>query len=228
MSTLDLEALIFDSDGVLVDSEAIHIAVEQELLAEIGLKYDHSVYLSRFVGLSNADFYSELAEDFSENMGGEFPSDFAIRLHERVWPRIESELQALEGVDRLVDAFSGGVAVGSSAPIEKLIRKLKITGLFQLFSPHIYSADDVKMGKPAPDLFLHTAKQLGAQPERCAVIEDSVNGVLAARAANMIPIGFVGGGHADPGLCGRLKASGAAVVVSNHSEIMDLLRAYHV
>lgn len=223
MARLDLEALIFDSDGVLVDSEAIHIAVEQELLAELGLKYDHSEYLSRFVGLSNADFYSELASDFSESAGGEFPSDFASKLQERVWPRIEGELRAIEGVHQLVDAFYGGVAVGSSAPVAKLIRKLEITDLARLFSPHIYSVDHVQNGKPAPDLFLYAARQLGAKPELCAVIEDSVNGVLAARAANMIPIGFVGGGHADAGLCDRLRASGAAFVVSSHYEIIDLL-----
>jgi len=223
VAPLDLEAPIFDSDGVLVDSEAIHIAVEQELLAEVGLDYDHSEYLSRFVGLSNTDFYFELASDFSARIGGEFPSDFASKLQERAWPRIESELRAIEGVDRLVDAFYGGVAVGSSAPIAKLVRKLELTNLSRLFSPHIYSVDHVENGKPAPDLFLHAARQLGVRPERCAVIEDSINGVLAARAANMIPIGFVGGSHADVGLSDRLKANGAAFVVSSHSEIIDLL-----
>jgi beta-phosphoglucomutase-like phosphatase (HAD superfamily) len=224
VAPLDLEALIFDSDGVLVDSEAIHIAVEKELLAELGLEYNHSEYLSRFVGLSNADFYSELASDFSERVGGAFPTDFASKLQERVWPRIEGELRAIEGVERLVDAFCGGVAVGSSAPIGRLMRKLEITNLDFLFRPHIYSVDHVQNGKPAPDLFLHAARQLGVQPERCAVIEDSVNGVLAARAANMVPIGFVGGGHADARLGDRLRANGAAFVVSSHSEIVDLVR----
>ncbi|MGB3472499.1 MAG: HAD-IA family hydrolase [Erythrobacter sp.] len=224
MALTDFEALIFDSDGVLVDSEAIHIAVEQELLGEIGLSYDHSEYLSRFVGLSNADFYSALEMDFSERVGREFPSDFASKLQKRVWPRIQRELRAIEGVVQLVDAFCGSVAVGSSAPVTKLIRKLEITGLASLFAPHIYSVDHVQNGKPAPDLFLHAASQLGVNPERCAVIEDSVNGVLAAQAANMMPIGFVGGGHADEGLSDRLRASGAPVVVSSHFEIVELLQ----
>jgi beta-phosphoglucomutase-like phosphatase (HAD superfamily) len=113
--------------------------------------------------------------------------------------------------------------VGSSAPFDRLTKKLNLTDLASLFSPHIYSADQVSNGKPAPDLFLHAAKQIEVAAERCAVIEDSVNGIKAARAANMMPIGFVGGGHADAGLANRLKANGAAHVVSSHAEIIDLL-----
>ena len=217
------DALIFDSDGVLVDSEVIHIAVEQELLADIGLTYDPETYLSRFVGLSNSDFYSALASDYVARVGGSFPTDFVSRLEKRIWPRIESELQPIDGVAPLVEAVGGKVAVGSSAPFEKLTRKLEMTGLHPLFSPHIYSVDHVQNGKPAPDLFLHAASQIGVQPDRCVVIEDSVNGIKAARAANMTPIGFVGGGHADAGLGERLKANGAAFIVSSHLEIINLL-----
>lgn len=223
MKFSELDALIFDSDGVLVDSEIIHIAVEQELLSELGLHYERTTYLSRFVGLSNADFYSQLSSDYALHVGGEFPSDFGSMLQERLWPRIEAELQPIDGVADLVEAFHGKVAVGSSAPLERLTKKLEIANLFSLFSPHVYSVDSVAKGKPAPDLFLHAAEQLGAQPDKCAVIEDSVHGVIAARAAQMIPIGFVGGSHADSGLGERLKASGAEFVVSCHSEIHRLL-----
>lgn len=217
------DALIFDSDGVLVDSEVIHIAVERELLAELGLTYDHKTYLTRFVGLSNADFYSQLASDMAARTGEEFPADFGRKLQERLWPRIERDLRPIAGVEQLIKAFGGKVAVGSSAPFEKLMRKLAITRLAHLFSNHIYSADNVRFGKPAPDLFLHAAKMLGVSPDRCAVIEDSVNGVLAARAAGMTPIGFVGGGHADTGLGDRLLANGAVFLVSSHAEIEELL-----
>ncbi|MXO89626.1 HAD family hydrolase [Pontixanthobacter aquaemixtae] len=223
MNLADCGAIIFDSDGVLVDSEIIHIAVEQELLAELGLHYKIETYLSRFVGLSNPDFYSQLASDYAARIGGEFPPDFGQRLQKRIEPRIEAELQPIAGVVQLVEAFAGRVAVASSAPIERLTRKLEITGLISHFTPHVYSVDHVKKGKPAPDLFLHAAEQIGVQPERCAVIEDSVNGVMAARAAGMTPIGFVGGGHADSGLRDRLLANGAMFVVSSHNEIIKLL-----
>ena len=138
-------------------------------------------------------------------------------------PRIEAELTAIDGVAELVRAFGGKVAVGSSSPYQKLVKKLKITGLESLFAPHIYSADHVKAGKPAPDLFLHSAAQLDVDPGRCLVIEDSVHGVLAAIAAGMTPIGFVGGGHCDVGLEQRLLANGAEVVVTHHNQILALL-----
>lgn len=223
MALSDYDALIFDSDGVLVDSEVIHIAVERELLAEFGLAYDHETYLTRFVGLSNPDFYLELSSDYEAHIGGKFPSDFGSRLQERTWPRIESELRPIDGVAKLIEAFGGKVAVGSSAPFDTLTKKLDLTGLASLFSPHIYSVDHVQNGKPSPDLFLHAAKQIEVPAGRCAVIEDSVNGVIAAKAAGMMPIGFVGGGHADSRLAHRLEANGAAYVVSSHAEIIDLL-----
>lgn len=217
------KAIIFDCDGVLVDSEVIHISAELELLAHLGLVYERETYLTRFVGLSNADFYAELRSDYVRLIGGEFPSDFGATLEHVVWPRIEAELTAIDGVAELVQSFAGGVAVGSSSPFHKLARKLEITGLQSLFAPHIYSADHVKAGKPAPDLFLHSAMKLGFDPVRCLVIEDSVHGVLAAKAAGMTPIGFVGGCHCDEGLESRLLANGAEVVVTHHSQIQALL-----
>ncbi len=223
MNLAEFDAIIFDNDGVLVDSEIIHIAVEREFLEELGLHYDIEVYLSRFVGLSNADYYAELQADYAEQMGKPFPADFGEELHKRAWPRMESELQAMDGIVALVRAFQGKAAVGSSAPIDRLTRKLEITGLTDLFAPHIYSADHVTCGKPAPDLFLHAAKNLGIQPRDCAVIEDSVHGVVAARKAGMVPIGFVGGGHADDGLKDRLIQSGAEAVYSSHRELENLL-----
>jgi HAD superfamily hydrolase (TIGR01509 family) len=217
------QAIIFDCDGVLVDSEVIHIGAELELLAHLGLVYEHEAYLTRFVGLSNADFYAELKTDFLGLTGDEFPSDFGTQLNHLVWPRIEAELKAIDGVADLVHSFGGKVAVASSSPYEKLLKKLEITGLRSLFAPHIYSADHVKVGKPAPDLFLHAAAQIEVDPISCLVIEDSIHGVSAAKAAGMIPIGFVGGGHGDSGLEQRLFANGAEVVVPHHSQIQALL-----
>ena len=217
------EVIIFDNDGVLVDSEVIHIAVEQELLAELGLIYEPEIYATRFVGLSNADFYAALRSDYIAATGDAFPDDFAERLNARVWPRIEAELKPISGARKLIEASGRKVAVASSAPLERLRRKLEITGLDRLLSPNIFSADHVRKGKPAPDLFLYSAAQLKTEPRNCAVIEDSVNGVKAAKAAGMLPIGFVGGGHADPKLADRLSANGASIIVSNFAEIEQLL-----
>ena len=224
MDLSHFDAIIFDNDGVLVDSETIHVAVERELLAEIGLDYDHQTFMSRFVGLHNHDFQAALARDYAEKYDRVFPSDFRTKLDARAWPKIESELMPIDGVADLVAAFPGAVAVASSATTHRLNRKLEIAGLRDLFSPHVYSADQVAQGKPSPDLFLFAAGQLGVAPARCMVIEDSVNGILAARAANMLSIGFVGGGHADARHSDRLLEAGAHGCVAQHEEILAWVR----
>ena len=221
-STLDfsnIEAIIFDNDGVLVDSEVILIAEERQLLAEMGLEYSDQAYTSKFVGLSRNDFYSELAKDFKSRSLGEFPNDFGDRLRNRVWPRIDAELKAIEGAKELVAKFGGRAAVASSAVLNRLTHKLKITNLFDLFSPHIYSSEQVKHGKPQPDLFLHAASKLGVDPSNCMVIEDSENGVRAGRSAGMLTVGFTGGSHVDEAHGERLLMAGAHFVVDSHMEI---------
>ena len=222
MDLSHVAAIIFDNDGVLVDSESIHVAVERELLAEIGLDYDLPTYMARFVGLNNADFQAQLAQDFGARYGAPFPSDFRARLDARAWPRIEAELQPVANVPDLVGAFAGPVAVASSATTARLRQKLELTGLYDLFAPHIYSADLVANGKPAPDLFLHAARALQVDPDRCLVIEDSEHGIIAARAANMIPFGFTGGGHSDRGHADRLMRAGASACFSCHGDIKIL------
>ena len=216
------DALIFDCDGVLVDSETIAIATERELLAGWGLEYEFEPYVSRFVGLHNRDFHAALAADAVAN-GRPLPHDFAEQMQMRIWQRFETELQAIEGVLEASAAFARRQAVASSSEAGKLDRKLMLTGLFETFAPHIYSADLVANGKPAPDLFLHAAGALGTAPERCLVIEDSVNGVRAALAAGMTAWGFTGGGHADAGLAGRLADAGAQSVFASHRDVARAL-----
>lgn len=211
-------ALIFDCDGVLVDSEVIAIRSERALLSEWGLHYAFETFVSRFVGLHNRDFYAALANDAAA-LGRTLPENFGKLLQANNWKHYETELQAISGVQDVVAAFPGPQAVASSSEADKLVRKLTITGLHDTFTPHIYSSDLVKNGKPAPDLFLHTADVLRVPPERCVVIEDSVNGVRAALAAGMTAWGFTGGGHADAGLGGRLSAAGAHDVFGSHREI---------
>ncbi|MEZ6002009.1 HAD family hydrolase [Hyphomonas sp.] len=216
------EALIFDCDGVLVDSEVIAIQCEREMLAQWGLEYEFEAFVQRFVGLHNRDFHIALAAD-AKAAGLTLPDDFGTALHANNWKRYETDLTAIEGVMDVVAAFSGKIAVGSSSEAEKLVRKLQLTGLHETFAPHVYSSDLVANGKPAPDLFLLAADRIGARPENCLVIEDSVNGVKAARAAGMTAWGFTGGGHADAGLASRLAHAGAHDVFASHQEISAAL-----
>lgn len=223
MRKLDIDALIFDNDGVVVDSEIIHVSAEREFLAELGLHYEHEVYLSKFVGLSLTDYYSTLTVDYLHATGKPLPNEFGAELRKRVWPRIERELQPLPGVRAVAAYFPDAIAVASSAPIERVIRKLEIVELHDLFAPHVYSAEQVQNGKPAPDLFMFAAAELGFAPSRCAVIEDSVHGIRAAKSAGMIAIGFDGGGHADVGLRARLSDAGADLIINAHTEILPFI-----
>ena len=214
----DMTALIFDCDGVLVDSERIAISVERECLAEIGLRYETTAYLNRFVGLKDADFYAELELDCQALTGSALPVGFVESVRSRCWARFETELAAIDGVRVFLDGYDGALAVASSSTMDGLHKKLELTGLHHLFSPHIYSGQQVERGKPAPDLFLFAASRLDRVPGDCLVLEDSVNGVRAARSAGMKVWGFTGGGHADTDLGHRLSEAGAHNVVSSYAE----------
>lgn len=217
-----IEAIIFDNDGVLVDSEVIHVAVERELLAEHGLEYSDEAYIARFVGLSMPDYFAALDADSRAEKGQPLPANFADELRARAWPRIQSELKAMPGVVDFLQAFPGPRAVASSAPLARVRTKLSVTDLSHFFGTHIYSSEQVANGKPAPDLFLFAARQLAVDPQSCLVIEDSVHGVMAAHAAGMAVIGFTGGGHADSAMADRLAAAGATAIASSHLEIKQL------
>ncbi|WP_375209938.1 HAD family hydrolase [Hyphomonas jannaschiana] len=216
------EALIFDCDGVLVDSEVIAIQCEREILAGWGLDYAFETFVQRFIGLHNRDFHNAIAAD-AQAAGLALPDDFRTALHANHWKRFEAELKAIAGVMDVVTAFPGLQAVASSSEADKLVRKLELTGLHETFAPHVYSSDLVANGKPAPDLFLLAADRIGVRPDTCLVIEDSVNGVKAARAAGMTAWGFTGGGHADAGLAGRLTEAGAHGVFASHRDIAAAL-----
>lgn len=218
-------AIIFDCDGVLVDSEKIAIAEEREHLARIGLTYDQQEYLNRFVGLTNEDFHDALESDYQTRHGRPLPPDFFSNLKATLWARYDRELTSFEGLTALLAQIAGPVAVASSSSRELLRRKLEITDLHGHFAPHIYSGDEVENGKPAPDLFLLAATRIGREPSTCLVIEDSVNGVRAGVAAGMDVWGFTGGGHADEGLAGRLTAAGARQVFSNYAQMLPAVTA---
>jgi len=216
-------AILFDCDGVLVDSERIYLSVEREMLADIGLVYDLHDYQSRFMGLRSADYLAALAADYRTLRARPFPEQFAGELERTCRERLMRELESVEGVDDFLDLHDGPRAVASSSALDLLHAKLRRTDLHRRFDPHIYSGDQVARGKPAPDLFLHAARQLGAAPESCLVIEDSANGVRAGLAAGMRVWGFAGAGHADEHLPRRLKEAGAEAVFLSFKDMGVML-----
>lgn len=212
-------AVIFDCDGVLVDSEILAIEVEIASLAEHGLTYPPEVYRHRFLGLNNAAFHQALDLDARERTGRPLPDDFMSRTHDLRWAACQTHLVEIAGCGDAVAALALPKAVASSSGAACLREKLRLTGLLETFDPHIYSADLVARAKPHPDIFLYAAEQLGIEPARCLAIEDSVNGVMSARAAGMTVWGFSGGGHMDAASAARLTEAGADTVMETWAEV---------
>ncbi len=219
------EAVIFDCDGVLVDSEALAISGERTALAALGLPYSAEDYVRRFVGLHDRLFFDHLRTDYHDAHGSPAPANF----EEQVLDGRRREMHRLAiiaGADAALRAARrrfGRVAVASSSRAHFLEGKLKRMGLFDLAAPHVYSADLVEHGKPAPDIFLYAAAQIGADPARCLVLEDSVNGVRAGLAAGMHVWGFTGGGHCYAGYGDRLREAGASRVIGDYAAFLDVI-----
>lgn len=200
----DVDLVIFDCDGVLVDSERLTVGVEAELLTALGWPMAPEEVVRRWMGRTSAD---QLA-DIAAQLGPEAAQDFDRRSTAAVHAAFESGLTAVEGVAELVDALAGlsvPTCVASSGTPARMERNLGITGLWARFEGRIFSAVEVSRGKPAPDLFLHAAVRMGAEPSRCAVVEDSVPGVRAGVAAGMTVYGYTGGLTAEA----ELVAAGA-------------------
>jgi HAD superfamily hydrolase (TIGR01509 family) len=212
------DLVIFDCDGVLIDSELLSIRADRECLAECGIELSVDEIRDRYTGISFAGMVADL-----EARHGPLPADFADRHRTRLWPLFETELQAIPGVGAVLDSLTCKICVASSGRPERLKHALSLVGLYDRFHPHIFSATEVPRGKPAPDLFLHAAERMGVMPERCVVIEDSLPGVTAAVAAGMRVIGFVGASHCRPGDAARLSAQGAIAVIDDMAQLLPAL-----
>lgn len=212
-------ALIFDCDGVLVNSEQIVQAIELRHLERCGLIYSPEDFANRFTGTADDEFFALLNEDAIKITGKNLPGHFKEDLMSAVGLAIRKDLVEVEGARSFASSMTHVKAVASSSGHHHLTEKLSMTGLLALFGEHVYSADAVDRGKPAPDVFLHAAASLRVDPAACVVIEDSLNGVVAAKRAGMRVIGFTGGGHCLPGHGQKLAAAGADHVVEHFKEI---------
>jgi HAD superfamily hydrolase (TIGR01509 family) len=220
-----VQAVIFDCDGVLVDSEILAQEVESEVLNEIGLHYDRHEFTARFMGMSDEAFFAALEADGQARLGRSIVDEIRAPMNERLRRAVEERLSEVPGALRAVATLGLAKAVASSSTSGRLAVKLRKTGLWDHFAPHIFSAQHVKHAKPAPDLFLHAADALAVPPHRCLVIEDSINGVRAGRAAGMRVWGFGGGGHMSERLTAGLSEAGAERIVSTWAEAENLFAA---
>ena len=182
------ELIIFDCDGVLVDSEPIAIRVDALMLARVGMPLPESEIVERFVGRSPA----VMREALEEHLGRRLPADWDAEFRRLYDEAYAAELQPVPGIQDALDAITLPTCVASSSDPGPLRHKLELTGLYGRFAGRIFSATQVRNGKPAPDLFLLAAERMGARPEACAVVEDSRYGVQAARAAGMDAFAYAG------------------------------------
>ena len=210
--------IVFDCDGVLVDSEVIVIEIEAELLTDGGFPITADEIAERYVGLS----YPDMMRGLEARFGRAVPASLGEALQDRAMQAFEGRLQPVDGIPELLSRHRGPRCVASSSNPQRIERSLALTGLDHHFDPaHLFSATMVAHGKPAPDLFLHAAEVLGTAPASCLVVEDSPSGVAAAIAAGMSVVGFVGGRHARPSLGRRLTEAGAPLVV-DRAELLPL------
>jgi HAD superfamily hydrolase (TIGR01509 family) len=184
------DLIIFDCDGVLVDSELLSCQCLSDELSVSGISLTLAQALDLFLGRST----SAVTQHYLV-LGQTLPVDFPLQLKSRVLAAFEKALRPVLDVETVLSGLRMPYCVASSSDLDRVSLSLDVTGLRAHFGDRIYSAQMVRHGKPAPDLFLHAAEQMGAQPARTLVIEDSASGVQAGKAAGMTVWGFVGGSH---------------------------------
>jgi HAD superfamily hydrolase (TIGR01509 family) len=187
-----IEAVLWDCDGCLIDSEYIACSHGARLLTEAGYPISADDYIRRFCGQGESLMYGTIESEIGFDIRTKLDKAKKKREREQLF---RTQLKAIDGIPELLKKIDLPMAVASGSDPDRLQLTLSIVGLYDQLMPHVYSADLVSNGKPAPDIFLYAANQLGIVPEHCLVIEDSENGVRAGRAAGMPVIGFTGGAH---------------------------------
>ena len=208
-----MSLLILDNDGVLVDSEPIANRILAALLSEYGDPITYEEAVARYMGTSLA----HVREVVEAKLQRALPADFERRYHDELFSRLRSEPTSVPGVEAALDAIDLPTCVASSGTHERIELTLKTVGLYDRFAGRILSAQDVQRGKPFPDLFLHAAEQMGADPADAIVVEDSPYGVEAAKAAGMTVVGYAG-------LTPASRLAGADRVITTMADLPAAIR----
>lgn len=216
--------VIFDCDGVLVDSEPLSVRVLVEALNRHGIDMAEEEAYQRFLGRSLATMRQVMDEEYDFHTGPEFLETLRIDLYDL----FKTDLKPIPGIAETLDALALlnlPRCVASSSQPERIRLSLAITGILDKLEPHIFSASMVKNGKPAPDLFLYAADQMGVTPENCIVIEDSPAGIEAAQRAGMTVFAFTGGSHAAvPGYRERIDALSPDLIFDAMPDLLHLVK----
>jgi HAD superfamily hydrolase (TIGR01509 family) len=215
----NVDLVIFDCDGVLVDSEVISSRAHAETLTRHGYPITADQVLNRFLGVSDR----EARQTVEAELGRNLPEDFEAQMKQAALQLYAADLRDIPYVGEAIAAIDLPKCVASSGTAEKIHHGLSCAGLYDRFAPNIFSAAQVKRGKPAPDLFLFAAGQMQAAPARCVVVEDSIAGVTGALAAGMTVLGYHGGSHCRTGHGDTLRAAGAMITFEDMRQLPDLI-----
>ena len=215
----NFDLVIFDCDGVLVDSEVISCRAHADVLSRHGYPITSEQVFHRFLGRSTRQANLEVEAE----LGRALPEGFHLQLQDELHQTFETDLEAVPHIHATLDAIALPVCVASSGSHQRMRISLGRTKLYDRFAPNIFSASQVSNGKPAPDLFLFAAEQMNVAPERCVVIEDSVPGITGGRAAGMTVLGFHGGSHCREGYSRQLRDAGAAMIFDDMRRLPDLI-----
>lgn len=199
--------VIFDCNGVLVDSEPLATAIVSQEFIRAGFPLTPDMIARYFTGRRPADMFADV--EFAT--GRKLPAGFAAGVADSILRRFRSELRPTHHAAYALSWLRGAKCVASSSSIERIRVSLESTGLIRFFEPNLFSASDVRNGKPAPDLLLHAAGKMGVEPGGCIVVEDSSVGVTAG----MTVIGFAGASHAGSDTADQLRAAGACDVITD-------------
>lgn len=213
------ELLIFDCDGVLIDSEPASSRVLWQALAGSGVSISHAEVHARFTGYSEADCHRICVEE----LGVAEPAPLFAAAGASLYDEFARSLKPMQGIAELIASLDCRKCVASNSGMERLQRSLGLFDLWHAFAPNIFSAEMVARPKPAPDLFLFCADQLGVEPSRCLVIDDSTHGIKGAVDAGMTAIGFVDPADPRPNRRAALLAAGAEAVATGAEELDALL-----
>lgn len=218
---MSIELVIFDCDGVLVDSEAISCRTASMAFQQYGYAISYEEYVHLYAGKSRATVIA-LIEKLT---GIDLPYNFSDKLEDQILTEFAAKLRPIENVELAIEA-SPLCCVASGSSLRRLYHSLSLTGLNKYFGfENIFNAAMVDNGKPAPDLFQLAAHKMGCDYRKCLVVEDSVAGVIAAKAAGMRCFGFTGGEHiTDPRYAEQLKALGASDVFNTMKPLAMALR----
>jgi HAD superfamily hydrolase (TIGR01509 family) len=212
------ELVIFDCDGVLVDSDRISLRIQAERISALGLPTTYEECVEEFLGIGMPATLRQI----EARLGRPLPEGWEAELGAAVRDAFREELQPVPGIVEALDGIGLQTCIASSGSHEKMTLTLGLTGLYERFAGRIFSADEVERGKPDPDIFFYAAERMGAVPERCVVVEDSPWGVAAAVAAGMSAFGYAA--DADPRAAAVLGDAGA-IVFTEMASLPRLLAA---